>query len=44
VLDEGEHLEGEVFGVAVLAVAQQAAGEDGEEHLDLVEPGGVLWA
>ena len=41
-LDEGQHLRGEVFGAGEGAVAQQSACEDGEEALDLVEPGGVL--
>lgn len=41
-LDEGEQLLGEVFFADERAVAQQAAGEDGEEDLDLVEPGRVL--
>ncbi len=35
-LDEREHLSGEIVGVAEGAVAQQPAGEDREEALDLI--------
>ena len=41
VLDEGEHLVGEVGFAGEGASFEQAAGEDREEDLDLVEPGGV---
>jgi hypothetical protein len=40
--DVGEHLGGEVVGPCELAVFEQAARQDREEDLDLVEPRGVL--
>jgi hypothetical protein len=42
VLDEGQHLEGKLLLRDKGAVFEQAPGEDGEEDLDLVKPGGVL--
>jgi hypothetical protein len=37
-LNEGEHLLGELLLALERALAKQAAGEDREEDLDLVEP------
>jgi len=42
-LDEGGELGAQIIEGAEVAAADDFAREDGEPHLDLIEPGGVLW-